>query len=98
MASSRREFMRGQWDTVAARGGDQTGKVEIVSLIVGTWPRHLEAVSEAILALGNVEIRARDPKGKLVVVLEEATQGAVGPKMNAISGLPHVLSAAMVFQ
>ena len=98
MASSRREFMRGQWDTVAARRADQAGKVEIVSLIVGTWPTHLEAVSNAILALGNAEIRGRDPKGKLIVVLEEATQGAVGAKMNAISGLPHVLSAAMVFQ
>jgi len=55
-------------------------------------------VSDAILALGNAEIRGRDPKGKLIVVLEEATQGAAGAKMNAISGLPHVLSAAMVFQ
>jgi nitrate reductase NapAB chaperone NapD len=98
MASSRREFFRGQWGVPPARSADQAGKVEIVSLIVGTWPTHLEAVSKAILALGNAEIRGRDPNGKLIVVLEEATKGAVGAKMNAISGLPHVLSAAMVFQ
>ena len=98
MASSRRDFIRGAWDAAASWRADQTGKVEIVSLIVGTWPTHLETVSNAILALGNAEIRARDPKGKLIVVLEEATQAAVGAKMNAISGLPHVLSAAMVFQ
>ena len=80
------------------RHAAQACRVEIVSLIVGTWPKHLEAVSEAILALGNAEIRGRDPKGKLIVVLEEPSQEAVGAKMNAISGLPHVLSAAMVFQ
>jgi nitrate reductase NapD len=96
--SSRRDFIRGQWTTAGPEQIAQEHRVEIVSLIVCTWPRHLEAVSDAILQLGNAEIRGRDPKGKLIVVLEEATQGDVGAKMNAISGLPHVLSAAMVFQ
>jgi nitrate reductase NapAB chaperone NapD len=32
------------------------------------------------------------------VVLEEESTGAVGAKINTISGLPHVLSAVMVFQ
>jgi nitrate reductase NapAB chaperone NapD len=95
--SSRRDFMRGQWKTAGPEHIAQQRR-EIVSLIVCTWPKHLEAVSDAILALGNAEIRGHDPKGKLIVVLEEPTQGAVGAKMNAISGLPHVLSAAMVFQ
>src|SRR5687767_2751274 len=98
MPSSRRDFIRGQWDTTAAQCADKSDKVEIVSLIVGTWPQNLEAVSEAILSLGNAEIRGRDPQGKLIVVLEEPKQEAVGAKMIAISGLPHVLSAAMVFQ
>ncbi len=73
-------------------------RVEIVSLIVSTWPQHLGSVSDAILALGNTEIYDRDPKGKLIVVLEEESQGQVGAKTNQISGLPHVLSATMVFQ
>jgi periplasmic nitrate reductase NapD len=99
MPSSRRAFIRGQWNP--AYPGQATArleKVEIVSLIVSTWPQHLDAVSEAVLALGNTEVHGRDPKGKLIVVIEEASQGAVGAKANAISGLPHVLSAAMVFQ
>ena len=95
MPSSRRAFIRGQWSP-ASPGSPR--RVEIVSLIVSTWPQHLDAVSEAVLALGNAEIHGRDPKGKLIVVLEEQSQGAVGAKTNAISALPHVLSAAMVFQ
>ena len=99
MPTSRRAFIRGQWNPAYPEQAPRSPRqVEIVSLIVSTWPQHLDAVSEAILALGNTEIHGRDPKGKLIVVLEEPSQGAVGAKANAISGLPHVLSAAMVFQ
>jgi nitrate reductase NapD len=98
MPSSRRAFISGHWNSASRdRNGPRT-QVEIVSLIVSTWPQHLDAVGEAIIALGNAEIHGRDPKGKLIVVLEETSQGAVGAKVNEISGLPHVLSAVMVFQ
>jgi periplasmic nitrate reductase NapD len=95
MSSSRRTFIHGHWHRSAVQA---SAEVEIASLIVTTWPQHLDRVSQDILALGNTEIHGRDSKGKLIVVLEEASQGAVGTKANAISGLPHVLSATMVFQ
>ena len=72
--------------------------VEIVSLIVNAWPQHLDTVADAILQLGGTEIHGRDPKGRLIVVMEAATQGAIGAKTNVICGLPNVLSAVMVFQ
>ena len=99
MSKSRRAFIRGQWNPAyPERNTGSARHVEIVSLIVSTWPQHLDAVSASILALGNAEIHGRDPKGKLIVVLEEPSQGAVGAKTHEISGLPHVLSATMVFQ
>ena len=99
MPSSRRAFIGGQWNPAySGQAPRPLRQVEIVSLVVSTWPQHLDAVSEAVLALGNTEVHGRDPKGKLIVVIEEASQGAVGAKANAISGLPHVLSAVMVFQ
>jgi periplasmic nitrate reductase NapD len=99
MSSSRRAFIRGQWSPdYRERQGSRPGQVEIVSLIVSAWPQHLDQVAEDILALGNSEIHDRDSNGKLIVVLEETSQGAIGAKANAISGLPHVLSATMVFQ
>jgi periplasmic nitrate reductase NapD len=99
MSSSRRAFIRGQWNRDYSEWqGSRPRQVQIVSLIVRAWPQHLDQVAEDILALGNSEIHGRDPNGKLIVVLEENSQGAVGAKANAISGLPHVLSAAMVFQ
>ena len=98
MPSSRRAFIYGQWNSGYPDRNVPPGQVEIVSLIVSTWPQHLDAVSKSVQALGNVEVHCRDPKGKLIVVLEEASQGAVGAKVNVICGLPHVLSAVMVFQ
>ena len=98
MPSSRRAFIRGKWDSAYPDPNVPPRQVEIVSLIVSTWPQHLDAVSASVHALGNVEVHGRDPKGKLIVVLEEASQGAVGAKVNVISGLPHVLSAVMVFE
>jgi nitrate reductase NapD len=73
-------------------------RIEIASAVVTAWPDHLDGVAEAILALGNTEIHARDPKGKLVVVIEGPTVGVVGTTVNVISDIQHVLSAVMVFQ
>jgi nitrate reductase NapAB chaperone NapD len=99
MSASRRAFIRGKWDpTFPKRQSNLRRQVEIVSLIVSAWPQHLDQVAEDILALGNIEIHGRDSCGKLIVVLEEESQGAIGAKANTISGLPHVLSATMVFQ
>ena len=98
MSSSRRAFVRGQWNSVSTGEHPRLPHAEIVSLIVSAWPQHLDEVSQAILAIPNAEIHASDPKGKLIVVLEESTQGAIGVRTNQISGLPHVLSAVMVFQ
>ena len=78
-----------------ARGRRQ---VEIVSLLISARPQHLATVAAAILDLGNCEIHAQDPKGKLIVVIEEESQGAIGAKVNLIAGLPHLVAATMVFQ
>lgn len=99
MPTSRRAFLSGH--VTADRPGQSPAvhlTVEIVSLIVNAWPQHLDTVAGSILELGGTEIHARDPKGKLIVVMEATSQGAIGAKTNVISGLPNVLSAVMVFQ
>ena len=52
----------------------------------------------AIEALPGTQIYTRDPKGKLVVVIEAADTGTIGATLNSISSMPHVLTAALVFQ
>ena len=68
---------------ISGRIADPDGLVvppgtEIASVLVQARPDRLDAVAAAILAIGGCEIHARDPKGKLVVVIEAAGGGAVG--------------------
>ena len=70
---------------------------EIASVLVQARPERLSAVEAAIAALAGCEIHARDPKGKLVIVIETSSAGAVGSTLHAIALLPDVFSAALVF-
>jgi len=70
---------------------------EIASVLVQARPERLAQVADAIAALKGCEIHARDARGKLVVVIEATTAGALGSTLNEIALLPNVLSAALVF-
>jgi len=70
---------------------------EIASILVQARPECLDEVEEAILALAGCEIHGRDPRGKLVVVVEAADAGSLGSILNTIALLPHVHSASLVF-
>ena len=92
----RRKFINGRWTTSA---GDNTpGSVEIASILVQARPERLEAAAHAIEALPGTQIYSRDPKGKLVVVIETDDVGTIGATLNTISMMPDVLTAALVFQ
>ena len=54
-------------------------------------------VEAAIVALAGCEIYGRDPKGKLVVVVDAPDAGALGTTLNTIALLPDVYSASLVF-
>jgi nitrate reductase NapD len=91
----RRSFISGriaETDRVVAPPG-----AEIASVLVQARPDRLAEVEAAILAIGGCEIHARDPKGKLVVVIEAANAGALGATLTAIALLPSVFSASLVF-
>jgi nitrate reductase NapD len=70
---------------------------EIASILVQARPERLDEVEVAVLALPGCEIHGRDPRGKLVVVVEALDAGALGSTLNTIALLPHVHSACLVF-
>ncbi len=80
----RRKFMNGGWTTGRQRSPDA---VEIASILVQARPERLEAAARAIEALPGTQIYSRDPKGKLVVVIEAADTGSIGATLNAISSI-----------
>jgi nitrate reductase NapD len=70
---------------------------EIASVLVQARPDRLDDVEAAIVAIAGCEVHARDPKGKLVIVIETSNAGAVGSTLNTIALLPNVISASLVF-
>ena len=70
---------------------------EIASILVQARPERLDEVEAAILALAGCEVHARDPRGKLVVVVDAPDSGSLGTTLNTISLLPHVHAASLVF-
>nr|WP_210313593.1 chaperone NapD [Rhodopseudomonas rhenobacensis] len=70
---------------------------EIASILVQARPERLDEVAAAIVAFAGCEVFARDPQGKLVVVIDAEDSGVIGSTLNAIAALPNVYSAALVF-
>jgi nitrate reductase NapD len=92
---ARRDLLIGRW---AQSAGDKAkSTVEIASILVQTRPERLDAAAHAIERLSGTQIYGRDPRGKLVVVVEAADVGGIGATLNTIAMLPEVLTAALVF-
>ncbi len=70
---------------------------EIASILVQARPERLVGVEASIVALAGCEIYGRDPKGKLVVVVDAPDAGSLGSTLNSIALLPDVYSASLVF-
>ena len=70
---------------------------EIASILVQARPQSLVSVEADIVALPGCEIYGRDPKGKLVVVIDAPDAGSLGSTLNTIALLPDVFSASLVF-
>jgi periplasmic nitrate reductase NapD len=72
----RRTLLSGGWGKsdgiVRPPGG------EIASILVQARPERLDGVEAAIAALPACEIHSRDPKGKLVVVVDAPSAGYIG--------------------
>ena len=92
---NRRALLTGQalaLDAVVAPPGG-----EIASILVQVRPERLDDVEAEIATLPGCEIHGRDPRGKLVVVVEALDAGSLGSTLNAIAVLPNVYSASLVF-
>ena len=70
---------------------------EIASILVQARPERLADVEAAIVTLEGCEIYGRDPKGKLVVVVDAPDAGSLGTTLNRLALLPDVYSASLVF-
>jgi nitrate reductase NapD len=92
---NRRKFISAGWTDPDTTLAEPRG--EIASILVQAKPDRLAEVEAAICTLSGCEIYNRDPKGKLVVVVESPEEGTIGDTLNLIAMTEGVLSAALVF-
>ena len=88
---SRRDILTGR---VADAGASR--ELHVASLVLHVRPENLPQVLPALADMPGVEVPAASG-GKLVVTLETACEADIVTRMNDMSLLPGVLSAALVF-
>lgn len=76
---------------------DQNAAVHISSALVRTLPERQGEVEQAIAALPCSEIFHAE-KGRIIVILEGSSSGAIGSRLAEISLLDGVISANMVYE
>ena len=69
----------------------------ISSAVVSVLPEHGGAVAEAIAAIPDTEVH-HVVAGKIVIVMEGPSEGALGERLARIALMDHVLSASMVYE
>jgi periplasmic nitrate reductase NapD len=89
-APSRRDVLRGR--VIEA----PVPEAHVSSLVLHVRPENLAQVRAALAGMPGVEVPASSG-GKLVVTLETESEADIVTRMNEISVLPGVLSAALVY-
>ena len=74
-----------------------TGEHHISSAVVSALPEHERSVAEAIAAMPDTEVH-HVVDGKIVIVMEGPSEGALGDRLARIALMDHVLSANMVYE
>jgi nitrate reductase NapD len=77
---------------------DRAPEVHIASCVVRVWPKHVATASPQIESVTGCAIAANNGSGKLVVVLEDASTGALLDQMERIRAIQGVLGIEMVYQ
>ncbi|MAZ34923.1 MAG: hypothetical protein CMO06_17415 [Thalassospira sp.] len=69
----------------------------ISSMIIQSRPENMTAIKAALLKMPDTEISADDPSGKIVVVMEAASDRQLADGMKEIGDIPGVLGVNLVF-
>ena len=76
---------------------EQPSRYHVSSAVISTMPSSTEAVLLALADMENVEVHGH-ARGKIVVVIEGNSTGALGDRLSQISLLDGVIAANMVFE
>ncbi len=70
----------------------------LASLVAYVRPEWLDRTEEAVARIPGMEVHGRDDKGKLVIVIEAASDGELSERIDEVDRLAGVLVTALVYQ
>lgn len=71
--------------------------MNIIGILVAAHPERCEPVRAQLGAIAGVEVHAVTPEGRMVVTVERPDDDEMTAAFDAITRLPGVLSAALVY-
>ncbi len=72
--------------------------MSICSLVVFTKPQNLAPVEQALEALDGVEIHATDPKGRVVVTVDQPDRTICSETIMGLANIDGVINTALVYE
>ena len=91
--ANRRSFL--QLDDAYSTTDRSSKEIHIAGLVVHTRPDNVDRVRASLERLSGAEIHAADPRGKLVVTLEAASDGLIADLLTMIPALPGVIACTL---
>lgn len=72
--------------------------MSICSMVVHSRPEKLDPVVESLTQMVGVEVRARDERGKLVVLIDHPERRVVSDTMMAMNHIDGVLNTSLIYE
>ncbi len=71
--------------------------MNISGVLVRAYPKHLDAVWQALSGLDGVEVHGANEDGRMVVTIERDSEGQLTDLLVQMQDVPGVLSASMIY-
>ena len=72
--------------------------MSICSMVVHSKPENLDPITISLNEMDGVEVRARDERGKLVVLLDNPKRSVIADNMMAMNNIDGVLNTSLIYE
>ncbi len=72
--------------------------MSICSMVVHSKPENLDHISASLNQMEGVEVRARDERGKLVVLIDHPKRSVVADSMMEMNHIDGVLNTSLIYE
>jgi nitrate reductase NapD len=72
--------------------------MSICSMVVHSRPENLDPIAVTLNQMEGVEVRARDERGKLVVLIDHPRRSVIADNMMEMNNIDGVLNTSLIYE